>query len=401
MASEDTITIGYNVTNNDNNTCLLGIGLGGNALANIRVNSDGVCDLGTASNRFKDVSLSNRINVSDAGGNVKIGLLSGNALTTGANSVYIGENTGLLCTDTADTVLIGRNAGSTNDIADRVVAIGSGAGSKCQNPETVAIGYNSMLGNNASFNTAVGSQAQSVVVSSGSTHNTSLGYSAGPQGGSCVANLALGSLCKSGSGNSHAVALGFNVTNNESNSVLLASSSNYTNFRPNDNVTSLGTATNRWKQGHFSDFLELSDISAPANPADGRGRLYKKSGDVGLFWKPDSAGTEVDLTNVIGNYETQLSADADVTVTDGVGRIVISDGTATGAFALIGPSAVAGQMLVVVNNDATHATTGIVVGALSAATTTDTNSLIFSDHGLSSPLTNQNQFTSRQSRWIL
>ena len=38
-------------------------------------------------------------------------------------------------------------------------------------------------------------------------------------------------------------------------------------------------------------------MAAPANGADGTGRLYKKTGDDGIFWKPDSAGPEVDLTN--------------------------------------------------------------------------------------------------------
>ena len=43
-------------------------------------------------------------------------------------------------------------------------------------------------------------------------------------------------------------------------------------------------------------YLQFSDMTAPANGADGEGRLYKKTGNDGLFWKPDSAGAEVDLT---------------------------------------------------------------------------------------------------------
>ena len=42
--------------------------------------------------------------------------------------------------------------------------------------------------------------------------------------------------------------------------------------------------------------MQLDDISAPANPADNEGRLYKKTGDDGIFWKPDSAGSEVDIS---------------------------------------------------------------------------------------------------------
>lgn len=40
--------------------------------------------------------------------------------------------------------------------------------------------------------------------------------------------------------------------------------------------------------------ITLSQISAPANPNDGEGRLYA-SGSTGIFWKPDSAGAEVQL----------------------------------------------------------------------------------------------------------
>ena len=47
-------------------------------------------------------------------------------------------------------------------------------------------------------------------------------------------------------------------------------------------------------------YLQLVDITAPANPLDGEGRLYKKTGNIGLFWRPDSAGDEKDLTGSDG-----------------------------------------------------------------------------------------------------
>ena len=43
-------------------------------------------------------------------------------------------------------------------------------------------------------------------------------------------------------------------------------------------------------------YVQFSDISSPANPSVGEGRLYKKNGNDGLFWKPDTIGIEVDLT---------------------------------------------------------------------------------------------------------
>ncbi|MCZ6868101.1 MAG: hypothetical protein O7G84_01195 [Gammaproteobacteria bacterium] len=52
-----------------------------------------------------------------------------------------------------------------------------------------------------------------------------------------------------------------------------------------------------------SAFL-LNDMAAPANPSAGQGRLYKKTGDDGVFWKPDAAGPEVDLTANTGEVNT-------------------------------------------------------------------------------------------------
>jgi hypothetical protein len=61
-------------------------------------------------------------------------------------------------------------------------------------------------------------------------------------------------------------------------------------------------------------FMELPDISAPANPGAGLGRLYKKTGDDGIFWKPDAGGAEVDLTANSGeNVDTVTTTDGTVT----------------------------------------------------------------------------------------
>lgn len=45
-----------------------------------------------------------------------------------------------------------------------------------------------------------------------------------------------------------------------------------------------------------ASYIEIADITAPANAGSGKGRIYKKTGDDGLFWKPDAAGAEIDLT---------------------------------------------------------------------------------------------------------
>lgn len=43
-------------------------------------------------------------------------------------------------------------------------------------------------------------------------------------------------------------------------------------------------------------YIEIIDTTAPGNAGAGRGRVYKKTGNDGLFWIPDAAGAEVDLT---------------------------------------------------------------------------------------------------------
>jgi len=59
--------------------------------------------------------------------------------------------------------------------------------------------------------------------------------------------------------------------------------------------------------------IQLADKAAPANPGAGLGALYKKTGDDGIFWKPDAAGAEIDLTNHAPQAHTILSHDTDTT----------------------------------------------------------------------------------------
>jgi hypothetical protein len=51
----------------------------------------------------------------------------------------------------------------------------------------------------------------------------------------------------------------------------------------------------------------LKDVSAPSNPGAGLGTIYKKTGNDGVFWKPDAAGSEVDLTTSGISDHTLLS----------------------------------------------------------------------------------------------
>jgi hypothetical protein len=54
-------------------------------------------------------------------------------------------------------------------------------------------------------------------------------------------------------------------------------------------------------------FVEFVDTTAPINPDDGAGRLYKKTGD-GLFWLPNSDGDEIDLTAGV-SFESHRAID--------------------------------------------------------------------------------------------
>ena len=93
-----------------------------------------------------------------------------------------------------------------------------------------------------------------------------------------------------------------------------------------------------------SGYIQLSDIAAPPNPLDGEGRLYKKTGDDGIFWKPNSAGPEVDLTATASGGltveritvpgTTIVSNTVNTTIIDGNTNTILSlaNGTADGFF---------------------------------------------------------------------
>lgn len=73
------------------------------------------------------------------------------------------------------------------------------------------------------------------------------------------------------------------------------------------------------------NYFQLNDITAPANPTNGQGRLYKKTGDDGIFWKPDSAGVEIDLTDGNVNTSANLTANAITVGDNGVRHIKSSN----------------------------------------------------------------------------
>lgn len=73
-------------------------------------------------------------------------------------------------------------------------------------------------------------------------------------------------------------------------------------------------------------YIEMNDISAPVNPGASKGRLYKKTGNDGIFWKPDAAGAEVDLTTPPVSYGISSSTATFGTITTTSATHVLATG---------------------------------------------------------------------------
>lgn len=69
-------------------------------------------------------------------------------------------------------------------------------------------------------------------------------------------------------------------------------------------------------------YLEFNDVSAPSNPLNGQARLYKKTGDDGIWWKPDSAGVEIDLTDT--GVSSIMGTTNQVSVSPSTGAVTVS-----------------------------------------------------------------------------
>lgn len=65
-----------------------------------------------------------------------------------------------------------------------------------------------------------------------------------------------------------------------------------------------------------SAYIDLPDIAAPSNPGANIGRLYKKSGNDSIFWRPDSSGPEVSLTDLIYYSSSETNTVQTTTTSD-------------------------------------------------------------------------------------
>jgi len=77
-----------------------------------------------------------------------------------------------------------------------------------------------------------------------------------------------------------------------------------------DGIKSMKISTHTSIDGDLklSGPLIIKNISAPGNAVDGQGSLYKKTGNDGLFWKPDAAGVEIDLTTAPQYVRTAITS---------------------------------------------------------------------------------------------
>lgn len=85
-----------------------------------------------------------------------------------------------------------------------------------------------------------------------------------------------------------------------------------------------------------SGYTEYGDMTAPANPGAGLGRLYKKTGDDGIFWKPDAAGAEVDLTAANTGDIIQSTSPNNLELLEGTGGLGLEILDTSGAVCVTG-----------------------------------------------------------------
>jgi hypothetical protein len=226
-------------------------------------------------------------NVSTGHSNTLIGLNSGTSLGAGTENTFIGIYSGQNSVDTDLNVGIGRSS-LQSVTSDNNVAIGSyAADALTSGGDIVAIGYQALSAAvTVSGNTAVG--YQSGLLATGGT-NTLYGYRSGDVITSGTGNIIIGyDVDPSGATASNELNIGGTIFGDLSTPKVRIGGSGVISQ----------TQTARVEGGlELTSYIELVDETAPGNPSDGQGRLYKKTSDDGLFWKPDSAGPEVDLTD--------------------------------------------------------------------------------------------------------
>lgn len=333
---DNNILIGqYTESSNFDNCILLGGPASAQAANEFRISNTHtkfVCsgmDLGSATEKFKDLHLSGNTtqdgnitasgNINKTGGSYQVNGVSGKlALQTGDASNLISEGSGGSITSANTTTGYGQGVLGAITTQSRNNAFGNSAMSDYKGEFSIAIGWNAMNTSGASVSGisnisigdgAMGSQttgSNNVGIGGGNlyaltsgSNNVGVGSSAGATITTETDNVCVGHNSDA-AGFSNSIALGSGAAATASNQMIVHNTTQLTSS--GNNTCDLGASGTQFKDLYLGGnmntggYIELNDITAPANPAAGEGRLYKKTGDDGLFWKPDAAGPEVDLT---------------------------------------------------------------------------------------------------------
>ena len=286
------VRIGDNtgITAHGTNAIAIGSGAGNNTQGNYGI---AIGDSAGASNQLPN--------------SIAIGLSAGST-SQGLSAVAIGEFAGQT-TQSGTCIAIGNSAGR-NSQGSTSIAIGYRCAETSQPTQTIAIGKQISIGNGNinlgnDINTSTGGDSSVVVgdngISSG-TFGTIMGHNS-TTGASYATSLGYGHTT-TGIGS---ISIGNRITNgnigtiaiNSTNATFSTSQDNafyVSSIRPDIANTYHLSYDDTNKEITHSQYLEFVDITPPTHGATGTGRLYKKTGDDGLFWKPDVAGAEVDLT---------------------------------------------------------------------------------------------------------
>lgn len=237
-------------------------------------------------------------------------------LTSGTGNVAIGGGALQKCTIGNFNMAIGTNALIDLIDGNSNVAVGNlTLENVTSGGANVGIGYEALQQvTTQSYNVGVGPSALAKVISN---NNTGIGDRAGSNINTGEGNTIIGRYCgiilTSGSRNIiigkniDASAAGVDDELNIGNTIYGDLSSGKVRIGGTGAISQTGVLSLE------AGALEFADMSAPSNPGAGRGVVYKKTGDDGLFYKPDAAGPEVDLTagsDVNDVRSTQQTTDA-------------------------------------------------------------------------------------------
>ena len=201
---------------------------------------------------------------------------------SGVQNTLIGDNEYAITTGSSN-VGLGMNACDNISSASQCTGIGHSAlTSTTTAGGSTAIGSASLQLSTGSSNTAIGANSGNTI--SSASNSTFCG--ADSDGAATLSNQT---------------ALGYQATSDKSNQIMLGNSS-VTEIVPNASAS-----VNLGSSGKCFTSAFLKDIAEPSNAADAEGILFKKTGDDGIWWKPDSAGSAVDLTASGGGGSTTAS----------------------------------------------------------------------------------------------